>query len=138
MRLTAQLEYAIRRHLALYYAGWLACDDTLCGHTTRQIAVYGKRCLGTVGCKGVMRFQYTDRDIYNQLLYFNSLFDVEKAKKGQLKSLGAAEPLSQGLIEALSEQNRALFGQCQLVVEKYLSDCGRRYVNMGLIFEFLQ
>lgn len=138
LRLTAQLEYAIRRHLALYYAGWLACDDTLCGHTTRQIAVYGKRCLGTVGCKGVMRFQYTDRDIYNQLLYFNSLFDVEKAKKGQLKSLGAAEPLSQGLIEALSEQNRALFGQCQLVVEKYLSDCGRRYVNMGLIFEFLQ
>lgn len=138
--LAAQLEYAIRRHLAAYYAGWLRCNDALCNHRTRQIGVYGRRCHGTVGCKGVMRYEYTDRDLYNQLLYFSSLFDVDKAKKGQLKSLDipGVEALPHGSLEALAEQNRELFTRCTSVPEKYLSNCGRRYVNMGSIFNFLQ
>lgn len=137
--LAAQLEYTIRRHLAAYYAGWLRCNDALCNHRTRQIGVYGRRCHGTVGCKGVMRYEYTDRELYNQLLYFSSIFNVDKAKKGQLKPLDipGVEPVPQGQVEALAEQNRELFSRCSTVPEKYLSNCGRRYVNMGSIFSFL-
>lgn len=149
LKITSQLEYCLRNHIALYYVGWLVCDDSACGVTTRQISVYGRRCIGTSGkahgCKGVMRYKYSDKALYNQLLYLDSLFDVDKAKGRQLrpiydtldKSDAPPAPLATGQIEALAEQNRELFGYCQTVVQKYLSDCGRRYVNMGSIFDFM-
>ena len=81
---TAQVEYQIRQMTIKYYDAWLVCDDSSCGNRTRQISVYGKRCLGPKGlargCRGVMHYEYTDKMLYNQLLYFGSLFDVEKAR----------------------------------------------------------
>lgn len=144
LKLTAQLEAEIRKHLALYYAGWLVCDDLACGIKTRQISVYGKRCIGASGkahgCKGVMRYKYSDKALYNQLLYFDAIFDVEKAKKHQLRPLSfesTGDVLSEGQLHALAEQNRLLFGHCREVVDMYLKDCGRRYVNMSAIFDFM-
>ena len=49
IKLTSQLESMIRKHIALYYAGWLVCDDLPVEITTRQISVYGKRCIGNSG-----------------------------------------------------------------------------------------
>lgn len=145
LKLTAQLEYMIRKHLALYYAGWLVCDDSACGIKTRQISVYGKRCIGSSGkahgCKGVMRYKYSDKALYNQLLYFDAIFDVDKAKSNKLRPVvydkQVPEELSIGQLNALAEQNRALFGHCREVVDRYLRDCGRRYVNMKAIFDFM-
>lgn len=142
IKLTAQLECEVRRHLALYYAGWLVCDDSACGIKTRQISVYGKRCIGSSGkahgCKGVMRYKYSDKALYNQLLYFDAIFDVDKAKKKELRPISDdARVLSDGEVSALAEQNRVLFGYCREVVDRYLNDCGRRYVNMKAIFDFM-
>ncbi|KAK6461441.1 DNA-directed DNA polymerase alpha [Scheffersomyces coipomensis] len=147
LKLTSQLERTIRQHISLYYNGWLVCDDAACGITTRQISVYGKRCIGTsgkaYGCKGIMRFKYTDKALYNQLLYFNSLFDVDKTKKNELRPIynfddkNLPTKLPSGQVDALSEQNRETFSACQEVVNKYLDDCGRRYVNMRSIFDFM-
>ena len=48
------------------------------------MSVYGHRCLGPKGlahgCRGIMHYEYTEKMMYNQLLYFSSLFDIEKAK----------------------------------------------------------
>jgi len=60
-----------------------------------MMGVYGRRCLGLVkeGCKGTVKLevrahivassradsQYSDSMLYNQLLYYSSLFDVERA-----------------------------------------------------------
>ena len=80
----AQLEHQIRQQTSTYYEGWLVCDDQACGNRTRQMSVYGHRCLGPKGlghgCLGKMHYEYTEKMIYNQLLYFSTLFDVEKAK----------------------------------------------------------
>lgn len=149
LKMNAQLETAIRTHIATYYAGWLVCDDSACGITTRQISVYGKRCVGSsgkaYGCKGVMRFKYTDKGLYNQLLYFDHIFDVDKAKKAQLRPLydlvdkpeNIPPQVPSGQLEALAEQNRDGFGSSREVVQRYLANCGRRYVNMGTIFDFM-
>ena len=81
----AQVEYQLRQSVAKYYDAWLVCDDSSCANRTRQMSVYGKRCLGSTGrargCKGIMHYEYTDKMLYNQLLYFKSLFDVEKQKE---------------------------------------------------------
>jgi DNA polymerase alpha subunit A len=80
----AQLEHQIRKQTSKYYEGWLVCDDQACGNRTRQMSVYGHRCLGQNGlgrgCRGKMHYEYTEKMMYNQLLYFATLFDVEKAK----------------------------------------------------------
>ncbi|ODQ83210.1 hypothetical protein BABINDRAFT_159651 [Babjeviella inositovora NRRL Y-12698] len=142
LRVTAQLERIIRAHISRYYAGWLVCDDSACGIATRQISVYGKRCIGLSGtahgCKGIMRYRYSDKALYNQLLYLDSIFDIEKAKKGLLKPFEGPEALSHALVEALAVHNAVFFGVCRGVVQKYLSDCGRRYVDMGGLFNFME
>ncbi|OBA20857.1 hypothetical protein METBIDRAFT_31525 [Metschnikowia bicuspidata var. bicuspidata NRRL YB-4993] len=144
LKISIQLEIEIKRHLALYYAGWLVCDDSACGIKTRQISVYGKRCIGSSGtahgCKGVMRYNYSDKALYNQLLYFDAIFDVDKAKKKQLKPISEERDLAEmtsGEVNALAEQNRGSFDHYRSVVDQYLSVCGRRYVSYKSLFDFM-
>ncbi|ODV97798.1 hypothetical protein PACTADRAFT_14300 [Pachysolen tannophilus NRRL Y-2460] len=150
LRVTSQLEKIIRANISLYYSGWLYCDDVTCGIVTRQISVYGRRCIGhsgkAHGCKGIMRYRYSDKQLYNQLLFFDSIFDVDKAKKRSLKPLYEEQgeedkenvkPITQGALDALCEQNRDFFDICRGVINRYLNNSGRRYVDMGSIFEFM-
>lgn len=141
LQISCQLERTIRSHISMYYAGFLQCDDSTCGNITRQVSVFGKRCL-TEDCMGVMHYQYSDKQLYNQLLYFESLFDVDKNKKELVKPLYRSDhpdapdikiPTTQLL--ALGEQNRELFQVMSSVVQKYLANCARRYVDMGSIFD---
>ncbi|KAK2628552.1 hypothetical protein QTJ16_001655 [Diplocarpon rosae] len=127
----AQLEHQIRQQTSKYYEGWLACDDQACGNRTRQMSVYGHRCLGPKGlghgCLGKMHYEYTEKMMYNQLLYYSSLFDVEKAKT-------LAKGTEREIIMALVEHNRTRFGTLKAVVEKYLDKCGRQWVAMDSLF----
>jgi DNA polymerase alpha subunit A len=94
-----------------------------------MMSVYGKRCLRN-GCRGLMQYEYTDKAVYNQLLYAHSIFDCDKAKMRASK--GPSEQVES--INALAEQHRDTFGKLCNIVELYLSRCGRRYVDMGGIF----
>ena len=153
LSIMTQLEHQIRQETCKYYEGWLVCDDQACGNRTRQMSVYGHRCLGpkglAQGCLGKMRYEYTEKMMYNQLLYFSSLFDVDKAKsnargteKGKasstfyfLKGTRDTETnMKIELVSALAEHNRVKFGTLKSVVEKYLDKCGRQWVAMDSLF----
>ncbi|KAI1655077.1 hypothetical protein F4813DRAFT_368545 [Daldinia decipiens] len=147
LSIVAQVERAIRNETARYYEAWLVCDDASCGNRTRQMSVYGTRCMGpkglASGCLGRMRYEYGERDIYNQLVYFASLWDVEKARvkassgatglggQGNGGSLNAAE---RERVLALAEHNRVRFSTVKGVVDKYLDKCGRQWVAMDTLF----
>jgi DNA polymerase alpha subunit A len=144
----AQLEHQIRQQTSKYYEGWLVCDDQQCGARTRQMSVYGHRCLGPRGlghgCLGKMQYEYTEKMMYNQLLYFASLWDVEKAKmkakgqdRGEFNSSDEKDACTDSITErvmALAEHNRVRFGTLKGVVEKYLDKCGRQWVAMDSLF----
>lgn len=138
LSVVAQVEHAVRVQTARYYEGWLVCDDAQCGNRTRQMSVYGTRCLGPKGlardCLGRMRYEYTEKAIYNQLVYFASLWDVDRARA---KADNANDDLSRGDREkvlALAEHNRVRFGTAKSVVDKYLDKCGRQWVAMDTLF----
>ena len=138
LSIIAQLEHAIRVQTSKYYDGWLACDDTSCGNRTRQMSVYGHRCLGpkgrAEGCLGRMRYEYTEKHIYNQLLYFRSLFSVdEKDVGGESLKVEGSEPEK---VKVLKEIMREKFATCEGVVEGYLKRCGRVWVQMDSLFAF--
>ena len=135
LTLVAQLEHAIRLQTSRYYDGYLVCDDSSCGNRTRQMSVYGHRCLGprgrAEGCLGRMRYEMSEKDMYNQLLYFRGLWDVEKDAK-KLKREGEESEKAR----AVTEWNRERFKTCEGVVEEYLAKCGRVWVQMDGLFGF--
>lgn len=135
--IVAQLEHQIREQTDRYYDGWLACDDSACGNRTRQISVYGHRCLGpkghAEGCSGRMAYEYSEKDMYNQLLYFAGLFDVDKAQTATTKEPGETKDS----ISALAEFNRTRFETIGEVVDGYLKKCGRQWVEMDTLFQFM-
>lgn len=134
----AQVERAIRTVTARYYEGWLVCDDSSCGNRTRQMSVYGSRCLGPKGlardCLGRMRYEFSERDMYNQLVYFASLFDVGKAKvKAAAGDLGITSEVKDKIF-VVADQNHRRFGTVKGVVDRYLDKCGRQWVAMDSLF----
>lgn len=150
LSVVAQVERAIRVQTAKYYEGWLVCDDSSCGMRTRQMNVYGTRCLGPKGlardCLGRMRYEYSEKAIYNQLVYLASLWDVDKARARAEAPDARAAPEAPGetaprlslqekeSILALAEHNRARFGTVKAVVDRYLDKCGRQWVAMDTLF----
>lgn len=160
-RLNAQLEAQIRSEIQRYYSGWLVCRE--CKTRTRTIGAYPTQCLhyteeGTKPCGGTVSQEYTDLIMYNQLVYYDCLFDVDRAKnKAEIrmklqqdiierskqqnrsisdKLIGAAKKASDDYykVSALAEQNRHRFETTREVVDKYMSQNARRYVNMSNLF----
>ncbi|KAJ4349852.1 DNA-directed DNA polymerase alpha catalytic subunit pol1 [Didymosphaeria variabile] len=142
--IVAQLESAIRQTLASYYAGTLRCSEPDCSCTTRSMSVYGHRCLGPKGlakdCLGKMSYVYSERDIYNQMLYFQSLFDVERLGKeangiNGVKVEGEAE--SREKMKVMADINRERLGTLRGVVSSWLERNGRQWVQMDRLFGFV-
>lgn len=143
LSVVAQVERAVRSAAARYYEGWLVCDDSSCGNRTRQVSVYGSRCLGPRGlardCLGRMRYEVSERDMYNQLVYLASLWDVDKARAKAGAGAGehaaaAVDHEKRDKILALAEHNRTRFGTVKGVVDRYLDKCGRQWVAMDTLF----
>jgi len=134
LSVVAQTESQIRQHIARYYAAWLVCDDPSCGIRTRQMSVYGHRCLGSkgtgLGCLGRMHFEYTEKMLYNQLLYLCKMFDVDKAKKDM-------EKMPTEKTKVLAEVNRDRFETVGDVIRAYLEKNGRQWVQMDNLFSFV-
>lgn len=140
LAISIQLEVFIRSILNKYYECLLVCDA--CNLETRQVAVYGKKCIGQNGlaneCNGVMHMKFNDKMLYNQMMYLRSIFDVEKGKNRLLKPLDEADVegkvMNKGELDALAEQNRQLFDVWAGVVDKFLNINGRRFVDFSSIF----
>jgi DNA polymerase alpha subunit A len=138
LTLSAQLETSIRQHTSRYYSAWLVCDDAACNTRTRQMSVYGHRCLGpkglAYGCSGRMAFEYSEKALYNQLLYFQGMFDVDKTMEKMLKSAVKNEENEKTKI--LAGMNRERFSICADVVKAFLDKSGWGWVSMSGLFGY--
>ncbi|GAA5918206.1 hypothetical protein JCM8208_006171, partial [Rhodotorula glutinis] len=126
-----QLDLQLRSFIAKFYEAWLTCDESTCGNRTCMMSVYGKKCL-VAGCRGAMHLEYSDSKLYDQLLYFDTLFDIEKAA---LKVAGGAE---QEPLQVRVEANRSTIETLRRVVTKHLEKNGRRWVSMESLFSFMK
>ena len=141
LTLSTQLDSQVRRHTSHYYSAWLICDDAACGMRTRQMSVYGHRCLGpkglAYGCSGRMTFEYSEKALYNQLLYLQNIFDVDKAleKMGKPGIAGVKTEESEKA-NVLAGMNRERFGVCWDVVKAYLDKSGWGWVSMDTLFGY--
>ncbi|KAJ6561161.1 DNA polymerase family B-domain-containing protein [Mycena vulgaris] len=128
--LQLQLETQIREHISKYYEGWTVCDDPTCGHRTRKMGVWGRRCLQR-GCRGKVTFEYTDAQLYNQLRFYSSLFNAEKAVKATVGSTHT------DAVNAVISSNLGFLQAMTACVERYLDQSARRWVELSTIFSFM-
>ena len=142
LTIVMQLEHQIRSLLSRYYEGWLVCDDPSCGNRTRQMTVYGHRCLGPrglgSGCLGRMNWEMGEKNLWNQLVFWERAFDVEKAKGAALRIKSEGNSDVKDKMAVLAEVNRERFGTCRGVVKSYLDKSGRQWVDMGSLFGFVK
>lgn len=140
--LVAQMESQIRQHVARYYANVLVCDDPSCAARTRQMSVYGHRCLGPkgagLGCSGRMHQEYTEKMLYNQLLFLGGLFDVDRSKEKAEKEAreGRIASEKREKVSVLAEVNRERWETIRAVPQAYLEKNGRQWVQMDSLFGF--
>jgi DNA polymerase alpha subunit A len=140
--LLSQMESQLRQHIARFYANVLVCDDPSCGSRTRQMSVYGHRCLGPKGlghgCLGKMHPEYTEKMLYNQLLFLSRLFDVDNAKDKAEKEAreGRIAGEKKEKVCVLAEVNRERWDVVKGVVKAYLEKNGRQWVQMESLFGF--
>lgn len=119
--LHSQIHRQMVEHIERYYAGETICDE--CHLETRQLGVMSRKCLNNNGtCPGRVSFKYSSKQLYSQLSYFQSLFDAERANKSaKLKNLAI--------------ENSGRYGRATQVICEYLENNGRKFVNMGSIFD---
>ncbi|KAF9540175.1 hypothetical protein CPC08DRAFT_478292 [Agrocybe pediades] len=127
---STQLGVQIRDAIAKYYEGWTRCDAPTCNNRTGMMGVYGRRCLKS-NCKGRVSFEYSDTQLYNQLRYFVSLFDGEKA-------LTLAPPNRREEIAAIVLKNQMILRTLTDCVERHLNHCGRRWIDLSVIFSAMR
>ncbi|XP_077556839.1 DNA polymerase alpha catalytic subunit isoform X1 [Haemaphysalis longicornis] len=77
-----QMTLTIRSFIHKFYLGWLVCEDSGCGHRTRQVSLrFGKSGPICVACqRSAMLPEYKVSDLYRQLTYFSKLFDFSRAQ----------------------------------------------------------
>jgi len=94
-----------------------------------MMGVYGRRCLRQ-GCRGTVAFEYSDASLYNQLRYYSFLFNAEKAVKAAVGTSKLDE------VTAVTFTNGEFLRIMTGTVEKYMDQCGRRWVELSSIFSF--
>lgn len=86
-----------------------------------------------------MGYEYGDKAMYNQLLYLQSLFDVDKTKATIKKERSMGKGVNgevEEKVTILAEVNRERFETWRDVVKSYLDRNGRQWVQMDSLFAF--
>lgn len=110
-----------------------------------------------------MRYEVSSKTLYNQLLYFRSLWSLDDKSGGKVAAAATASVAASGAnpgskegekekeqekekeaegenpaekLRAVKEWNRERFETCWGVVEAYLKRCGRVWVQMDELFRF--
>jgi len=84
-----------------------------------------------------MRWEVSEKAVWNQLVLWERTFDVERAKE---KAKGAVKMEEGGDMEkvgVLAEINRERFETIRGVIKGYLDKSGRQWVDMGTLFGFM-
>lgn len=117
----------IRRCLDEYHQGVQVCDE--CHTQTRRMRVYEARCVAET-CRGSMRPRIPGSQVYHQLLYLRSIFDMDKARGRLQKDLDEDGLLVVRRLATELEGVRAM-------VAHQLNQCAYPIVNLREVFSFM-
>ena len=117
----------VRMHIKNYYNYWLICDEPSCGNRTKQTSVLNHLCMKP-NCRGMMQQEYSDSNLYTQIMYYSTLFDVKRFLKKQSTSL------EKQTMESVCYAHADAFSSLHGTVQAYLENCSRAFVDFKTVF----
>ncbi|KAJ3013063.1 DNA-directed DNA polymerase alpha catalytic subunit pol1 [Thoreauomyces humboldtii] len=135
--LVAQLTTAIRSHIKRYGNAWTTCPSATggCGSRLRSTGVYAEKCPVETSqgpCTGALVIEYDDAALYTQLLYFESLFNIDKAEK----TLPVDDQDAKAKFGGIVTKDILALETLREVASAYLEKNARRFVNLEQLFAF--
>eukprot|EP00658_Telonema_sp_P-2_P055925 TRINITY_DN4443_c0_g2_i1.p1 TRINITY_DN4443_c0_g2~~TRINITY_DN4443_c0_g2_i1.p1 ORF type:complete len:574 (+),score=130.93 TRINITY_DN4443_c0_g2_i1:438-2159(+) len=136
------LTIAVRQAIAMYQDGWMVCEEPTCTQRTRQVCFsnyvhggaslkttteIGRQCLA-LGCRGRAKREFSDRQLYLQLMYFQSLFDVRRADTAAARQAGNRNDGSEKLVS--QAMRKGSFGHFETITEHVVSYLKQSAFNM--------
>uniref|UniRef100_A0A182S8W7 DNA-directed DNA polymerase n=1 Tax=Anopheles maculatus TaxID=74869 RepID=A0A182S8W7_9DIPT len=114
-----ELTLAIRTDIQRFYQRWMVCDNPICNGNTRLYShVAAKNNPYCLLCrKGLLVLQYSETDLYNQLCYYQYMFDLEQ--------------YSARLTKALSPDIRNMYNRLKETVERFQQRSKYGVVNLS-------
>ncbi|XP_022255478.1 DNA polymerase alpha catalytic subunit-like [Limulus polyphemus] len=124
--LSNQLTRVIRSYIHKYYQGWLQCEDVGCGHRTRKLPLKFTRGgpLCPVCERATIHPEYTDTQLYQQLSYFQNVFDLRKGT-------------SEKIFPRFPPEGESLYRRLKATVDKTLKSNAYGVVNLERLFDGL-
>ena len=133
-----KLTLEIRAHIQRYYSGWVICEDPGCSGRTRQLPLVFQRAFPVCSTcyKATMYMEFNDSQLYLQLLYYQHLFEVQKALD---RTAGdEKESLSRGLkVQAGSASVAQNYATIKSHVDKMMRENKYSTVSLNKVFEGL-
>ncbi|GAB6021174.1 DNA polymerase alpha catalytic subunit [Chamberlinius hualienensis] len=124
---------SIRQFIQKYYLCWMKCDDPMCSTRTRKLPLRFEhnQPLCSVCGKGHLQLEYTEAQLYNQLLYYLYIFDVTKVSKTMLNYEEKA------IIRSEMTRLLPIYNRLKKVVSGYLDSSDYAVVNLSQLLEGL-
>uniref|UniRef100_A0A672P6E8 DNA polymerase n=1 Tax=Sinocyclocheilus grahami TaxID=75366 RepID=A0A672P6E8_SINGR len=81
VQISNKLLLDIRRHIRRYYSGWLLCEDQACQNRTRRLPIAFSRSgpICPACLRSMLRPEYSEKALYNQMSFYRYIFDWEYA-----------------------------------------------------------
>lgn len=135
--LANKLSLRLRHFVDRYYQGWYKCSEhPACANRTRQMSVKDDQCWG---CSGKMIKEYSARELYMQICYYQALFDIKRAteKLYRLNVRRRADPsLGPQILVDVPEDHRQVFTKMHGFLEGKLAQSAYHFVSLDSVFSF--
>ncbi|XP_054745886.1 DNA polymerase alpha catalytic subunit [Anastrepha obliqua] len=97
---------SIRSYIQRFYQNWLVCDDPSCNQNTRFYThvTTGNRPICPFCKNGSLVRQYSERNLYQQLSYFQYMFDLSKYQHKHVPLTPETEAAYQTLVDTVNEK----------------------------------
>jgi DNA polymerase alpha subunit A len=82
-----------------------------------------------------MHYEFSEKMVYNQLLYLSTIFDVERTKE-RVANIAGDDAEVKEKTKVLAECNRQRFETAKDTVKGYLDRNGWQWVQMDSLFAF--
>jgi len=131
-----RLTLKIREHIKKYYKGWVVCEDPGCSGRTRQLPLSFQRAFPICETcrKATMYMEYTDSQLYLQLLYYQNLFDTQRVLD---RTSGVEKDTLTRNLATISKQLESgeKYKILKLTIDKFIQENNYSRVSLNKVFE---
>jgi DNA polymerase alpha subunit A len=114
-----------------YYNGVSRCDDPACGLITRQVSVAGSICLAR-GCTGKLHAVVSERSLYTQMKYLDTLFDISHAVEQRRKANHQSDVPKAELLKTISKHDKLCLDELHKSAHRYIDGSAYNWIEASL------